>query len=703
MLKVKLIAAGAVLIISAALHGQTVTSITPDTAGQGESLTVAITGQDTYFAQGSATVWLSNGDSVIFAQGSPTAFWQGSSTINDTLLTVDFDIPEAAAAGNWDVNVETDIDGILTLSDAFTVVSTTPTLISIVPVNTQQDQSLSVTISGQDTHFEQGSTSVWLSNGSMDIFSQGSLTIFDQGSPTTFCQGSSTVGSTLLSAQFDIPADAQVGSWDVYVETAVDGILGLLNGLTIEEFTGAVPAITSVSPDTAKQGDYLGVAITGQDTYFTQGGATVWLSKGDSVIFAQASPTAFSQGSPTAFWQGSPTINDTLLAVHFDIPEDAQVGNWDLNVETDLDGVFTLVEGFAISQRTPVLTSVAPSSGEQNQYLSVAISGQDTDFSQGSVSVWLSHGDSVILSQGTPTIFGQGSPTSFCQGSSTIGSTLMGASFDIPEDAKIGCWDVNVETAADGVLTLLDGFIISGPPNSLAVRYDGDTLLSADGNGVVEAVLVASVRDEYGNITDAYTQEVTFTLTSEGIEPIVITADAIGGIAQVTQLLEPATYLVEVNLNCSEGIRTTGVLVISSSDGGGYATGGGWIVPVDDGLNTYPGVRANFGFNAKLQKGKATGHVEFRYTDGYIDLKSTSIENIVVTGRKIVQFKGWASVNNEADHWFYVKAIDNGKSGINDVFEIKVWNPGISIDGDPSERAVGVLEGGNIQVHTKKK
>lgn len=73
----------------------------------------------------------------------------------------------------------------------------------------------------------------------------------------------------------------------------------------------------------------------------------------------------------------------------------------------------------------------------------------------------------------------------------------------------------------------------------------------------------------------------------------------------------------------------------------------------------------------------------------------------MITGGKIVQFKGWASVNGEDGHWFFVKGIDNGERGTNDVFDIKIWAPGDSIDGDPTERAGGTLQGGNIVVHTK--
>jgi hypothetical protein len=113
-------------------------------------------------------------------------------------------------------------------------------------------------------------------------------------------------------------------------------------------------------------------------------------------------------------------------------------------------------------------------------------------------------------------------------------------------------------------------------------------------------------------------------------------------------------------------------------------------------------VRANFGFHAKYKNGDPRGHIEFRYSDGYIDLKSTSVELLVITGGRIVQFKGWARVNGEDGHWFFVKGIDNGEPGVCiDEFDIKTWAPDANPDGDPTERAGGVLQGGNIVVHRR--
>jgi hypothetical protein len=263
---------------------------------------------------------------------------------------------------------------------------------------------------------------------------------------------------------------------------------------------------------------------------------------------------------------------------------------------------------------------------------------------------------------------------------------------------------------ADYVITLVvnDGTEDSDPDEVVvtvqdpvaAVTYDGDTLLSTAGNPTVGATLIATTRDLGGNLLNINGARITFTLTAEGIEPIiVVTTLSENGTATTSQELEPAIYKIDMTLDCSD--TTASAILVVYNPEGGFATGGGWIVPDDDGLNTHPNVRANFGFNAKYKQNDPTGHIEFRYSDGHIDLKSSSIEQLVITGGKIVQFKGWASVNKEQGHWFFVKAIDEGEPGVLDTFDIKVWAPGVDTEGDPTERAGGVLEGGNIVVHAK--
>jgi len=191
-----------------------IVSIDPDSAQQGQTLTVGISGRGTHFNQGSGTtVWFSQGSGTIAANVWP---------ISDILLLAQFIIPEDAATGLQDVSVYNDIDGTLTLSNSFTITPYNPRLISITPGAAYQGQKLSVRITGQNTSltFLQGSgTIAWLSQGNTLIFTR--QTQYDNP------------GRSKAIADFDIPVDANTGKWDVHTFSEIDGHLTLTDGFLI--------------------------------------------------------------------------------------------------------------------------------------------------------------------------------------------------------------------------------------------------------------------------------------------------------------------------------------------------------------------------------------------------------------------------------------------------------------------------------------
>ena len=90
-----------------------IVSVDPNSANQGESLTVSLSGQNTHFAQGTQTIW--------FNQGSSTIIATNVNVSTETLLDFDISIPVAAPLGLWDVNFQNATDGLLTKVDAFTI------------------------------------------------------------------------------------------------------------------------------------------------------------------------------------------------------------------------------------------------------------------------------------------------------------------------------------------------------------------------------------------------------------------------------------------------------------------------------------------------------------------------------------------------------------------------------------------------------
>ena len=104
------------------------------------------------------------------------------------------------------------------------------------------------------------------------------------------------------------------------------------------------------------------------------------------------------------------------------------------------------------------------------------------------------------------------------------------------------------------------------------------------------------------------------------------------------------------------------------------AAGGGWY-NADDEVTLTSG-RANFGFVAKYIKGNAKGNLEFQYKVGDINLKSTEITWLVVSGSN-AKFKGIATVNGVPEYHFRVNAKDKVVYAVQSVFsstkKLKKW------------------------------
>jgi surface protein len=131
---------------------------------------------------------------------------------------------------------------------------------------------------------------------------------------------------------------------------------------------------------------------------------------------------------------------------------------------------------------------------------------------------------------------------------------------------------------------------------------------------------------------------------------------------------------------------------------GGFATGGGWIAP--DTESTLAGGKANFGFVVKYKGLASNGNLEFQYKDAGINLKSTSIDWLVISGVS-AQFQGKATINGKGPYTFRVLAKDNGEPGVNnDNFDIRIWD-GTDTLANPVHKAKSTLAGGNIVVHKK--
>jgi hypothetical protein len=95
------------------IFAQTISTVTPGSAFQGQTIQVSISGQNTYFVQGTTTSWLTRGNDAIL----PTI----NSVQSYTSVNSIYQIPSNAALGYWDLHVIDPIFGELLKLDAILI------------------------------------------------------------------------------------------------------------------------------------------------------------------------------------------------------------------------------------------------------------------------------------------------------------------------------------------------------------------------------------------------------------------------------------------------------------------------------------------------------------------------------------------------------------------------------------------------------
>jgi RHS repeat-associated protein len=375
----------------------------PNTGQQGQSLAVVITGQNTHFLQGTSQVSFGAGISVTTV-----------TVTNATSLTANISIAPSAATGVRTVSVTTGAE-VVNLTSGFTVNAGTPVLLSATPGTGQQGQTLDVTVSGQFTHFVQGTT----------VVSFGAAIVVNSMTVAT---------ATSLSANISIDAAASVGARTVTVTTGTE-VVNLTSGFAVNAGT---PVLTSVTPTSGQQGQTLDVAVAGQFTHFVQG------------------TTVVSFG--TAVTVNSVTVGTaTSLSANVSIGAAAANGARTVNATTGTE-VVQLIDSFTVTAASPAaISSVSPNSGQQGQTnLSLNITGQNTSFLQGTTTVDL--GANITVNSVTVA-----TPTS------------LAANISVGASAAIGARTVTVTTVTQ-VATLNNGFTVTAGPTGPPLPPDPVTV-----------------------------------------------------------------------------------------------------------------------------------------------------------------------------------------------------------------------------------
>jgi len=304
-----------------------ITGVSPNTASSSQVVNLNISTQGGSFIQNFLYTSVS-----LYRQGI-TLDANQLTPINNNQLTAQFIIPNNTPLGQYNVWIDNYIDGTTILNNAFTITpnSNPPALLQVNPNSGTQGSSLSVNISGQNTHFGQGtSTQVW----------------FSQGSSTLIVPNAVNINSdTQLTASLQITSSNPAGFYNLHVTNAVDGYLTLANAFQVV-FNPNAPQLVSVNPNTGIAGQSIPVTLSGQNTSFTQGTATL----------------TFTQGSSTLNTFNLNITNDTQIEAMLEIPSWAPSGMYQANLQHSSLGNLSLQNAFQVTQPCNLSASVVQQS-----------------------------------------------------------------------------------------------------------------------------------------------------------------------------------------------------------------------------------------------------------------------------------------------------------------------------------------------------
>ncbi|HAS04340.1 MAG TPA: hypothetical protein DCR71_01020 [Dehalococcoidia bacterium] len=350
-----------------------ITSVEPNHGRQGETLNVTVIGNH-----------LTGATALNFGDGiSVNSF----TVLGVNQIAAGIFVTPDAETGARDILISTPA-GSFTYADGFTVKQDLPLITSVEPDEERQGETLNVTITGAN-----------LSDASAMQFGAG-----------ISVNGFTVIAADQIIADITISSSAATGVRDVSVTTP-GGSYTLPNAFTVKQ---ALPVVTYVEPNQGRQGETLNITITGAN-------------------FAGANALHFGTGVSV---NGFNVLSSNQIAANISISSDAPTGVRDVTVSTS-GGSYTLPNGFAIKQALPVITSVAPASGNRGANLTVTFNGNNLD---GATSV----------------VFGEGVEVT---GFSGISSTQLRVNIVIRSDAVTGSRDISVTTPG-GSFTLPGSFII---------------------------------------------------------------------------------------------------------------------------------------------------------------------------------------------------------------------------------------------------
>ncbi|MBE0637680.1 MAG: T9SS type A sorting domain-containing protein [Bacteroidales bacterium] len=272
-------------------------------------------------------------------------------------------------------------------------------IVNITPSSGTQGQVLTLTLTGQNTNFMQGtSTAFWLNQATSTIIFPESITI---------------TSNTEMSGIFLLSNSYPYGTYDATANTTVNGMMTLPEAFQLQPNPNP-PYLAAIDPNHAEKGETIDLYISGQNTNFETGtGTFVWFSQGSNIITPNYSNT----------------LSNTLIKANFSFSFWHQPGFYDVQTNNQLDGTLTLDQGFELMEGlTPSITSIVPDNGITGTLIELDIYSENTEFLQTGVE------SAALEGNGFYHFFNV----------EALSNTLLHAEFVIPYTLPAGVYSVHV-------------------------------------------------------------------------------------------------------------------------------------------------------------------------------------------------------------------------------------------------------------------
>jgi len=438
-------------------------SLTPDTAYKGGSVVINIVGEHTHFdAEGIY-------NSVWFQSSSGDHIYGTSVTATDSLhMHANLAISTLMDSDIYTLHINNSLDGEIELTDALVVMENgqNPEIVSVDPNSAHQGEGLSITVTGSETTFLQGSSMLRLYNNNSGLLIPVSHEV---------------VNDTILTGYFEFSNDNDTGYYDVKIINWLLEDLVLADGFYLFE-SGDIPNLISISPDNAYQGTAVTFTITAENTHFDKEGNTVSVT--------------LRQGYLELFSRDIRVIDSVTLEADFVFSYANALGLHDLIVQTTFDGILTMENCFNMIEAEPnaSVVSVVPDSAYLDDELTISVTGKNIVFMQGTSNISLSQGSITIASLSDII----------------VNDTVIDGTFNFLNTFPLGKYDVNIDNGyAWPWMTLANAFTLKifdfiDEPGSIALLTvfpnPTDGLLNIRRNFNVTGTFDLLVYDALGNL-----------------------------------------------------------------------------------------------------------------------------------------------------------------------------------------------------------